>query len=101
MPSESDFWEWCQEARHPSQYKYHSGFLLIDRAAHDATAAFKELQSAVVRAFAEGRVDLTQRRLGPMCYEYIATKRRRYRDWAKLDRKWAGRHTLDMGATDG
>jgi hypothetical protein len=50
---------------------YHTGFLAADRAANPELNA---LAASLFAEAAEGRVYLTQRRLGPGRFEYIVTE---------------------------
>lgn len=52
---------------------YHVGFLLRDRT---ASPAIKASGAAAMALYAEGKVDLLQRRLEPDLYEYWAIVRR-------------------------
>lgn len=54
------------------RYIYHRGNLFRDR--HDETV--RSLAKAVLRSYAAGQVELTQRRLGFEQYEYIAIGRK-------------------------
>lgn len=60
--------------RKGSSLTYHKGFLALDKDAHRFSADIRKLARAVWTLYEAGFVTLTQRRLGPFSYEYIAVR---------------------------
>lgn len=85
----ADFDHWLSDRRRATMIVYHRGFLALDRSrdrdlAQLARLALEASGAEVVRTETRSgrvlapagpeRVILTQRRLGPSCYEYRATR---------------------------
>jgi len=76
----NNFVSWVNAAKHGDNIIYHTGCLAIDRQPI-ITAAGKEIETdlswVASRAMTEsdaGRLALTQRKLGHLNYDYVATK---------------------------
>lgn len=77
------FWQWLAKAKHGAVYCYHKGHLCFDRepvwlgTRTEAQDAAHIVGLAAMEAEADGRVCLTQRKVEPCRFEYLATKRKR------------------------
>lgn len=91
-PNLSEFKDWIKNARTGQVYKYHTGFLAVDRnSIVDITDSIPilvpggvvhEIALEALYAFDTKRVYLFQRKLHEGVYEYIAMKRSPYgRQW--------------------
>lgn len=82
------FYNFLRDGRTGDQFVYHSGYLPTDKlrsvTLNGARYVYRndelrELASVALELSEEGYIHLTQRKLGPHEYEYIATKsRKRY-----------------------
>ncbi len=67
-----DFKEWSRKAKPGSRVVYYSGFLM---AARETDEHAYDIGRAAWRAYTDGEVSLTQRRVEPHICDYIAEKR--------------------------
>lgn len=72
--------EFVRTAKPRQSCIYHSGFLLVDREPSpdqphdDKWCALRELAEAAWQLYEDGKINLTQRRLGGGKFEYLAVR---------------------------
>lgn len=81
IDSEGNFAYWLKTARPGEKALYYQGFLMRDREVFMRGGGFADkfpprIKAALAawKAYLDGTVSLTQRKLGQFDYEYIATK---------------------------